>query len=136
VYIDWGAGVNGILLVPFPPTLELRVASVQRLNAAQKRRAALNRDGRGGLIMFIPGSASLGRTASIADGSAKNEHSGARCALSLLSCASCARWSAVGLRNHAPPLLEGGPPSNAVGVLLPHFKPHSKDHRSLRDRLS
>jgi hypothetical protein len=40
--IDWGDGVNGILLVLFPPTLELRVASVQSLNAAQKRRAALN----------------------------------------------------------------------------------------------
>jgi hypothetical protein len=51
--IDWGDGVNGILLVPFPPTLELRVASVHRLNAAQKRRAASNRDGRGGLIIFL-----------------------------------------------------------------------------------
>jgi hypothetical protein len=103
--IDWEDGVNGILLVPLPPTLELRVASVQRLNASQNRRAALNRDGRGGLITFIPGSASLGRTASIADSSAKNEDSGARCVLSLLSCASCARWSAFGLRNHAPPPL-------------------------------
>jgi hypothetical protein len=106
--IDWGDGVNGILIVPFPPTLELRVASVQSLNAAQKRCAALNRDERGGLIIFIPGSASLGRTASISDGSAKNEHSvlAVLCRYSRAPRAHAGAPSASEIMR--PPLLEGG----------------------------
>jgi hypothetical protein len=84
--------------VPFTPSLERHVTPVPfapapmcGCNAAQKRRAALNRDGRGGYLFFNSHRSSFG-TASTADGSAKNEHNiEACCALMLLPYTSCAR---------------------------------------------
>jgi hypothetical protein len=88
--------------VPFPPPLERHVAPVPfapapmcGCNASQKRRAALNRDGKGGYLFFFPRRSSLG-SASTADGSAKNEHNvEACCALMLLPYTSCARVSVI-----------------------------------------